>query len=303
MALSTMRREVGEDDAWVFTLRKAIREQPIPVSIHAALEPLVAHAGFDPELVEFVIEGRRKTIRAKLTYIGCAGYPEDLGLVIFSYTLEVPKFYGKVNDEMHSPDRASGPNGISPGMRACLPYIKLLDHALATLPPRFKFKGRVHRGVKYAFPSTDAHDPEGYFNPGRDFFWYEFKSSARDFDVMHNEVFCGKTGPRTIFTIEATEAYLIEDFSLYPEAEVLFRPNSHFEVVSAQKRLRAADLVDGAAGGFADEIHLKQLPTKLGGGGGGVAVGPDPEPELGPVPAGVSPPRHALRSQAPRMGT
>ena len=111
MSLSTMRREVGDDDLWVFTLRKAIRDQPLPVSIHAALNPLVVHAGFDPEIVEVVIEGRRKTIRSKLAYLGCADYPEDLGLVIFSYSLEVPKFYGKVNDEMHSPGRASGPNG------------------------------------------------------------------------------------------------------------------------------------------------------------------------------------------------
>ena len=56
-------------------------------------------------------------MRAKLKHLGCPDFPEDLGLTIFSYTLESPNFYSTVNDEMHSPGRASGLSGISDGMR------------------------------------------------------------------------------------------------------------------------------------------------------------------------------------------
>eukprot|EP01047_Picozoa_sp_COSAG01_P042109 COSAG01_NODE_3658_length_5818_cov_3.227138_2_plen_131_part_00 len=101
---------------------------------------------------------------------------------------------------MHAPDREVGPGGISSRLRACLPFIKFLDTALETLPPQFHFKGRVNRGVKWAYPRCGRladgswatnHDPEKKFPAGEQFFWYEFKSCAQDFKVMYRDAFCG----------------------------------------------------------------------------------------------------------------
>jgi hypothetical protein len=129
-----------------------------------------------------------------------------------------------INDAMHAADRAVAPDGnegMSERMQMCMPFIKFLDHALSSLPAKLRYKGVCNRGVKFAFPSPEAHDPEQHFFTGRDFYWYEFKSAAFEFKVMEKDCFCGLVGPRTIFTIEAQEGFLIKPFSHYPdEAEV-----------------------------------------------------------------------------------
>jgi len=51
---------------------------------------------------------------------------------------------------------------------------------------------------------------------GKTFFWYEFKSAAKDFQVMYQPMFCGESGPRTIFTIDACQSYMIQPFSQFP---------------------------------------------------------------------------------------
>jgi hypothetical protein len=65
--------------------------------------------------------------------------------------------------------------------------------------------------------------------------WFEFKSTSYEPRVMMRPGFCGVgAGPRTIFKVKATRAYLIEKFSHFQgarcEHEVLFRPLSLFEV-------------------------------------------------------------------------
>ena len=116
-----------------------------------------------------------------------------------------------------------------------MPYIKFLDTSLERLPAKYLFKGRLNRGVKWAFPKPEEHDPEAHFPEGRQFFWYEFKSAAREFKVMYQPMFCGESGPRTIFTIEACQSYMIEPFSHYPEeAEALL---SYLTVPSPGARL------------------------------------------------------------------
>eukprot|EP01045_Picozoa_sp_COSAG04_P014645 COSAG04_NODE_1108_length_8231_cov_5.606247_3_plen_169_part_00 len=82
---------------------------------------------------------------------------------------------------------------------------------------------------------------------------------------MYTDDFCGKSGPRTIFTIQSCEGVSVKPFSFFPdEEEVLFRPLAHFHVTGSTKRLRAADLQDppppADQAGFPDEVHLQQLP-------------------------------------------
>eukprot|EP01047_Picozoa_sp_COSAG01_P061193 COSAG01_NODE_7606_length_3129_cov_63.881848_1_plen_308_part_00 len=271
--------EHGSDGAFVFCLRKGLRDTKLVASVREALAPLCAEAGIDIEMVDFVIATRVPTLQATLNREQIAeGYWLDYAVAIYLYTIDNPKIYQVLNDAMHAPDREVGRGGLSPRLRACLPFIKFLDTALESLPPKFLFKGRVNRGIKWAFPRcgrladgswvTD-HDPEKEYPVGNRFFCYEFKSCAQDFKVMYHDTFCGERGPRTIFTIEACEGYRIQPFSHIPaEAEVLLRPLSEFEVVSAQKRLEPQHLREGAPkGGFPDEVTLRQLPRTAEGGG------------------------------------
>ena len=107
-------------------------------------------------------------------------------------------------------------------MRACLPFVKLLDEAMleAAITWGF-FVGQAYRGVKYAFPKpTPAeHDPSGYFPAGRELHWFALQSSSTEFEVMYRPWFCGKSGPRTVFTIQSCEGISIKRFSAMPDED------------------------------------------------------------------------------------
>ena len=254
-------QQLGDDAAFAFRFKKALQQEPLAASVLDSLRPLAKAHGLDMEELEFIIEVRVPTLRATLEAEGIASFSMDCAVAIYLYTIDQPKIYKFVNTACHAPDRDVGPGGLSPRLRACMPYIKFLDTSLERLPPKYLFKGRLNRGVKRAFPTPEAHDPVAHFPKGKQFFWYEFKSAAREFKVMYQESFCGESGPRTIFIIDACESYMIESFSHYPqEAEALFRPLSQFEVTFAQKKLREQDLLpDAVVGGFPDEVHLKQM--------------------------------------------
>ena len=259
-------QQVGDDAALVHRLRKELRSVPLEDTVLEAIEMMAVEHDLDMEELAFAVEVRIPELRATLVREGIEGvYRLDFALAIYLYTINAPKLYEIINSASHATDRDSGPGGLSPRLRACLPYIKFLDAALAALPAKYLHTGRVNRGIKWAFPSPETHDPERHFPIGKRFFWYEFKSAARDFQVMYQPCFCGESGPRTIFTIDACQSYRIEAFSHFPtEAEVLFRPLAHFEVTFTQKKLLAKHLQPGAPkGGFPDEVRPPALPAWL----------------------------------------
>ena len=218
-------QQLGDDATFVFRFKKALRQEPLAASVLDSLRPLAEAHGLDMEELAFVIETRVPTMRATLEREGIASFSMDCAIAIYLYTIDEPKLYKFINTACHAADRDVGQGGLSPSLRACMPYIKFLDTALERLPAKYHFKGRANRGVKWAFPKPEDHDPEAHFPKGRQFFWYEFKSAAFKFEVMYQETFCGESGPRTIFTIEACESYMISAFSQFPtEAEALFRP-------------------------------------------------------------------------------
>ena len=98
-------------------------------------------------------------------------FPEKLAFAILVYTLQDPNIYKPLADAMHAADRAAGPGGVSEAVRACLPFVKLLDVAMleAAITWGF-FVGQAFRGVKYAFPKPTLaeHDPTAYFPMGRE---------------------------------------------------------------------------------------------------------------------------------------
>eukprot|EP00300_Choanocystis_sp_HF-7_P016121 c19301_g2_i1.p2 GENE.c19301_g2_i1~~c19301_g2_i1.p2 ORF type:complete len:159 (+),score=24.50 c19301_g2_i1:669-1145(+) len=155
---------------------------------------------------------------------------------------------------MYSADRAGTNNQLSDGLRACLPYIKFLDTALVQLGEQFQHRGPCYRGVKWVYPNLQNHDPVRHFPRGKEFFWYEFKSSSRDLCLMDHERFCGNSGPRTIFVINSLTGYKIDEFSKFgqSEKEVLFRPLTEFKVVSANRLCHPN-------GGNPDVVELDQV--------------------------------------------
>jgi hypothetical protein len=218
----------------------------------------------------FILEDTRPELQSKLSRLGISDYNVDYALVIHSYSLEDPAVYKAINAEMHSGERRT-----SAGTRlcTCAPYIKFVNAALESLPERFIFSGTCSRGVKWVFPSPDDHDPAGYFFAGKRFYFYEFKSSSQKMELMYDEQFCGKTGPRTIFTIHACRGFDISEFSAFgeQEKEVLFAPLSQFEVIAATK-LCDPKCNSDAAGGFPDSIVIRQIAAAGAGAGAGMPV-------------------------------
>jgi hypothetical protein len=124
-----------------------------------------------------------------------------------------------------------------------VPFIWQLMHALAKCEPYVG--GNVYRGVKA--------DLRAQYPKDREVTWFQFSSCTCDIQVQQSEQFLGKTGTRTLFSIELTtgRARTITKFSLVPsEAEVLLPPNSRLKVVSQFD-----------AGNGLTIIQLKELPS------------------------------------------
>ena len=146
----------------------------------------------------------------------------DECVAIVLYTVEeIPRsesLYFRMNAALRDKQREQ--------IRPWRDYIWLLLHALHKLP--VASARTVFRGCKNS-PSDLMPD----LSVGFEFIWSSFSSTATTQDVM--TTFVGKTGPRTLMTIELTEpvAREVGDFSLYPtENEVLLPPNMCFGVVS-----------------------------------------------------------------------
>ena len=184
--------QVRPDDAWEWRLQRLMDSTPLAATALEALQPLADFEDFSIEwkLLETVLQKQERRWR-KQDFLGKLELPSGFmrfALAIFGYTLDDPMIYTVINRVMFDPARAvkgAAPGkDLSPALRACAPYIKLLDEALARLPAAFVFRGRVQRGVKWVYPRPDAHDPERYFAPGIELTWYEFKSSSQKKEVM-----------------------------------------------------------------------------------------------------------------------
>ena len=258
-------------EPWLGALRAKLAAEPEPADIAEALAPLAAF-GIDVAAV----------LRAVARYESAPEadwHPDDwrrshpeftakYATALHVYTLQDPNVFGPLGNALHAADRGAGPGGVSPRVRAFLPLAKLMDVALVAAARMWgAFVGQVFRGVKYAFPEPTlaAHDPEGYFPsgqpggpPARELNWFEFNSSSTKFDVMYQPWFCGKSGPRTVFTIQSIEGVSVKQFSAMPDdEEVLFRPLARFRVIGSAVRETGPN--PPASGGFPDDVSLQQL--------------------------------------------
>jgi hypothetical protein len=158
--------------------------------------------------------------------------------VLALYTAELAGVspYGACNAALRSADRSK-----------CKPFVRFiwfLMHALAHCE-RY-VGGNVYRGVKA--------DLRAQYPKDREVAWFQFSSCTCDIEVEQSEQFLGKTGTRTLFSIELTtgRARVITKFSLVPsEAEVLLPPNSRFIVLGQLD-----------AGNGLIIITLRELPSR-----------------------------------------
>ena len=264
---------IGIDLRWKKTLETAIKDIPLSTSLIEAIQSLRELGGLlDVDLLEEIVEGKREEWQDVL-YSPAGGfnlpasYGLDFAVAIYLYTLNEPSVYAVVNGEMFNKGRRKpgAISGISDSLRACLPYIKYFDAALAALPGSYVFQGKVRRGQKWVFSSPGKDDPVAHFPEGHKIMWYEFKSTSTQQEVMMREHFCGvHAGPRTIFTVKATRAYAIHKFSYFQgidsEHEVLFRPFSKFKVLHAQKNIiNPQETKSLEKSGFPDAVLLQQV--------------------------------------------
>ncbi len=158
--------------------------------------------------------------------------------VLALYTAELAGVspYGACNAALRSADRSK--------CKPFVPFIWFLMHALAKCD-RY-VGGNVYRGVKA--------DLRVQYPKDREVTWFQFSSCTCDIEVEQSEQFLGKTGTRTLFSIELTtgRARVITKFSLIPsEAEVLLPPNSRFTVLGQLD-----------AGNGLIIITLRELPSR-----------------------------------------
>ncbi|CAF2956895.1 unnamed protein product, partial [Rotaria sp. Silwood2] len=159
------------------------------------------------------------------------GLTRDESAAIHLYTMqwEEPSvsLYTKLNTILRSKRREP----LKPWFR----YLKLVLTALFKLP---SLKATVWRGVRGNL--SDQYD--------EDIVWWGFSSCTESMRAM--EQFVGKSGVRTLFTIECINGKAIQAHSFYnDESEILLLPGTYFRVVD--KWSPAKDLY---------MIHLRETP-------------------------------------------
>ncbi|CAF0974137.1 unnamed protein product [Didymodactylos carnosus] len=118
-------------------------------------------------------------------------------------------------------------------------YLKLILSGLWKLPSA---KCMVWRGIKKNLSDQ--------YIVGNTVVWWGFSSCTTSAETLESEQFLGKTGTRTLFSIECTNGKVIRNHSYYErENEVLLLPATQFEVVG--KVSPAIDLFI---------IHLRETP-------------------------------------------
>ena len=124
-----------------------------------------------------------------------------------------------------------------------LKFLRLFFTGLSKLPSANH--RIIYRGVKM--------DLRNQYNEGERIVWWGFSSCTRTVRILEKDQFVGKSGTRTIFTIESDTGKHIGEHSFYPEEdEIVLLPGREFEIVSS------ADM-----GNQLTMIHLKEVEARF----------------------------------------
>ncbi|CAF1414150.1 unnamed protein product [Rotaria sordida] len=128
-------------------------------------------------------------------------------------------------------------------LKPWLLFLKLLLTALSRLPS--VLHRTVFRGVK-----LDLHE---HYKQGKEIIWWGFSSCTTSIQDLEVEQALGKTGSRTIFSIECSSGKDIQEHSFYSGVdEILLLPGTLFQVVACLNH--APDL---------HLIHLKEIEPQF----------------------------------------
>ena len=155
----------------------------------------------------------------------------DQSASIMLYTMESEPqnqcLYVVLNATLRTEDRGK--------LKPWFSYLKLFLTALSNLPSSSR---QVYRGVK--------KDLSSEYIKGEQFIWWAFSSCTLSVETLKNEQFLGKTGVRTLFSIECTSGKDISRHSYYAaEEELLLPPARQFQVVASLQ--------------LATDLHMIQL--------------------------------------------
>jgi hypothetical protein len=106
-------------------------------------------------------------------------------------------------------------------LKCLFPYLRLLLTALYKLPA---VSVRAFRGVKRALSVS--------YKAGECHVWWSIGSAALRADVLQNESFLGKSGERTMFSLDISSGVDTRKYSAHDESEVIIIPGTCFRVES-----------------------------------------------------------------------
>jgi hypothetical protein len=186
----------------------SLEELPI-VSLEESVNALVSLV---PDVNKMVTKVKQKCDRPK------DGLTINESASIMLYSLEwsprETSFYVILNNVLRSENEEK--------LKPWKLYLKLFLTALDKLPP---LSQTIYRGVKM--------DLSAQYPQGKTFVWWGFSSCTTSIQVLQSEQFLGKTGTRTLFTIDCGSGKDIREHSLFPtEDEVLLIAATKFQVVS-----------------------------------------------------------------------
>ncbi|CAF4028856.1 unnamed protein product, partial [Rotaria magnacalcarata] len=178
------------------------------VSLEEAVEPIVEYV---PDVKRMVYVSKMKC--AELSP-GKLSIDEAASITLYSMEWEPQDecLYYVLNQTLRNENRQK--------LKPWFLFLRLILTALAQLP---SITSNVFRGVK--------RDMRKEYPEGKTFVWWGFSSCTSKLNVLQNEQFLGKTGPRTFFTIECDSGKDIRKYSsIQNEHEILLLAARQFRV-------------------------------------------------------------------------
>jgi hypothetical protein len=211
LVLNNKSRYMDIYDEPIDTLLTPIRgyqDKPL-VTLEEAIEPV---SGFFNEIEDYI----------QVALHNCQnpadGLDQQESASIHLYTMEMddgPSLYSLFNESLRA--------AIRDNLKPWFLYLKLFLTALYKLPSQNK---RVWRGIK-------GVDLSSQYKAGTKFAWWGVSSCTADMKLLESEKFLGKTGQRTLFSIECINGKSIGKHSYFKqiEQEIILIPGSYFEVI------------------------------------------------------------------------
>jgi hypothetical protein len=159
------------------------------------------------------------------------GLTQDESASIHLYTMQFkggPSLFEVLNQNL----RAENRDDLKPWFM----FLKLFLTALHKLPSH---AGKVWRGVR----GIDLSDQ---YPKKKKFFWWGITSCTTELEVLESDNFLGKTGKRTLFSIDCQNGKSIALHSYFKnkEEEIILIPGSYFEVISLVSPAKGLHIID-----------------------------------------------------------